>query len=98
MDRPLGSPTYVPPRTKLRPPRAQSDTITRPRLVDTLCAAVLSHRLTLLSAPAGYGKTTLLAECAAVLSSELRVLSSELSQPDQLRTQNSELKTWGWSG
>lgn len=34
----------------------------RPRLVDALSAAADSHRLTLVAAPAGYGKTTLLGD------------------------------------
>lgn len=49
--------------TKLRPPLAQAGAIERsvlPRLVD----GVRAHRLTLLSAPAGYGKTSLLGELA----------------------------------
>lgn len=48
-------------RTKLAPPRLRDDTVARPRLVDALRDAVTAHRLTLVSAPAGYGKTTLLA-------------------------------------
>jgi len=47
-------------QTKFVPPRLQDDVILRSRLVDTLRAAVKTHPLTLLSAPAGYGKTTLL--------------------------------------
>lgn len=49
--------------TKLRPPLAQPRAIARsvlPALVD----GVRTHRLTLLSAPAGYGKTSLLGELA----------------------------------
>ncbi|MBI4491702.1 MAG: tetratricopeptide repeat protein [Chloroflexi bacterium] len=48
-------------RTKLRPPRLREDVIPRPRLLTALHDAVSSHPLTLVSAPAGYGKTTLLA-------------------------------------
>lgn len=48
-------------QTKLHPPAARSDIVERPRLVELLRAAVPLHRLTLVSAPAGYGKTTLLA-------------------------------------
>ncbi len=48
-------------QTKFVPPRLRDDVVLRGRLVDTLRAAVNSCPLTLLSAPAGYGKTTLLA-------------------------------------
>lgn len=46
--------------TKLHPPVLRSDTLDRPRLRHTLGAAVRSSLLTLLCAPAGYGKSTLL--------------------------------------
>ena len=48
-------------QTKLYRPRNRSDLITRTRLLDRLSAG-LSGRITLVSAPAGFGKTTLLAE------------------------------------
>jgi LuxR family transcriptional regulator, maltose regulon positive regulatory protein len=47
-------------QTKLQPPRLREDTIVRRTLLQRLHQAVTSHRLTLISAPAGYGKTTLL--------------------------------------
>ncbi|MBI1879944.1 MAG: hypothetical protein HYR94_17285 [Chloroflexi bacterium] len=47
-------------QTKLQPPRLREDLIFRQRLLDTLHEAITSRRLTLVSAPAGYGKTTLL--------------------------------------
>src|SRR5215208_4065710 len=47
--------------TKLQPPLLRTDTIPRQRLLDKLRAVLYSHPLTLISAPAGYGKTTLLA-------------------------------------
>ena len=46
-------------RTKLCRPRTSSDVIPRARLIERLNAG-LSSNLTLLSAPAGFGKTTLL--------------------------------------
>jgi LuxR family maltose regulon positive regulatory protein len=49
-------------QTKLRPPLPRSDVIPRPRLLAALRDGLISRRLTLLSAPTGYGKTTLLAE------------------------------------
>lgn len=50
--------------TKFAPPRLPSLLVGRDRLLTRLDAA-RSHRLTLLSAPAGYGKTTLLAQWLA---------------------------------
>ncbi len=47
--------------TKLRPPPLRAERVTRLHLLHRLDAA-LSHALTLLSAPAGYGKTTLLSQ------------------------------------
>lgn len=44
-----------------RPPRAL---ISRPRCTDELAAAVAAHRLVVVSAPAGFGKTTLLTQWA----------------------------------
>lgn len=46
------------PRTKLIPPQVGRDLLPRPQLIERLYTAVLNHRLTLLSAPAGSGKTT----------------------------------------
>ncbi|MFQ5611231.1 MAG: LuxR C-terminal-related transcriptional regulator [Anaerolineae bacterium] len=50
------------PGTKFHPPLLREDVIPRSRLLDALHDAVLSHPLTLVSTPAGFGKTTLLAE------------------------------------
>lgn len=49
------------PQTKLYPPVLPTDVIERPRLLDVLHKTITTSPLTLLSAPAGYGKTTLLA-------------------------------------
>src|SRR5512137_2615824 len=49
-------------KTKLYMPPLPSEMVRRPRLVDRLKAG-FSRKLTLISAPAGFGKTTLLSEC-----------------------------------
>lgn len=54
-------PTIWLPQTKLAPPRIRADVVFRPRLLLDLQQAILTHALTLLSAPTGYGKTTILA-------------------------------------
>ena len=48
-------------KTKLFIPPAPPELVRRPRLLDKIQAA-LNHKLTLVSAPAGFGKTTLLSE------------------------------------
>jgi LuxR family maltose regulon positive regulatory protein len=53
--------------TKLRTPRSRPNLVERPRLRDVLVAGQ-GRRLTLVSAPAGFGKTTLLGEWAEDLS------------------------------
>src|SRR5256885_10235633 len=47
--------------TKLRPPMLRDDVIVRATLLDRLRVDVTSFKLTLVSAPAGYGKTIVLA-------------------------------------
>jgi transcriptional regulator with XRE-family HTH domain len=78
--------------TKLYLPRPRRDLVARPRLL-ALLGAALHMPLTLVSAPAGFGKTTLLASWLAPQSSELNVLSSEL--PDH--AQNLKLNTQNFS-
>lgn len=66
-------------QTRLQPPLPCSDVIPRPRLLAALRDGLTSRRLTLLSAPAGYGKTTLLAAyCAEVQRCELLCSSAPL--------------------
>jgi LuxR family maltose regulon positive regulatory protein len=77
--------------TKLFVPPPRSHAISRPRLVDRLDAGVRAgRRLTLVSAPAGFGKTTLLGEWIAHtrrLDPKVRVawLSLEQSDNDPVR-------------
>jgi LuxR family maltose regulon positive regulatory protein len=58
------------PTTKLAPPTLRPDIVSRPRLREAVRAALEQHRLVLVSAPAGSGKTTLMAE--AVQAAGLR--------------------------
>lgn len=51
----------VPLATKLYPPRARAGTVRRRRLIDTLRAG-LDAPLTLVTAPAGWGKSVLVAD------------------------------------
>ncbi|MFL5807008.1 MAG: LuxR C-terminal-related transcriptional regulator [Roseiflexaceae bacterium] len=78
--------------TKLYAPAIRPGLVHRPRLTKRLNECLRS-KLTLIAAPAGFGKTTLVSEWLASPSSEFSVLSSELAQSPQLKTQNSKLKT-----
>jgi LuxR family maltose regulon positive regulatory protein len=57
----LNQSRYLLTETKLHPPLVHQDIIPRPSLLHELHSLIVTHPLTLLSAPAGYGKTTLLA-------------------------------------
>lgn len=61
-------PTWL-TQTKLIPPQLRGDIIPRRRLLQALANDVTNYPLTLLSAPAGYGKTTLLAALLAACPS-----------------------------
>jgi LuxR family maltose regulon positive regulatory protein len=61
-------------RTKLHIPPVRPELVSRPRLIERLDAG-LSRKLTLLSAPAGCGKTTLLSEWVARLPGRAAWLS-----------------------
>jgi ATP/maltotriose-dependent transcriptional regulator MalT len=49
------------PQTKLYPPQISSEVLHRPRLIEAVYQAITTKHLTLLSAPAGAGKTTAIA-------------------------------------
>jgi len=76
-------------RTKLYIPPVRPELVPRPRLVERLQAG-FDRRLTLISAPAGFGKTTLLSQCIAHwdrLEPKVRVawLSADQGDNDPIR-------------
>ncbi|MBI3760447.1 MAG: hypothetical protein HY260_01105 [Chloroflexi bacterium] len=81
-------------QTKLHPPRLRDDIIPRPRLLAALRDAVAARPLTILSAPPGYGKTTLLAALALEVSKVPEV--PEVSKVSKVsKVDNSALLTLG---
>jgi LuxR family maltose regulon positive regulatory protein len=66
--------------TKLYAPPARPDLVARPRLFERLSAS-LSGKLTLIAAPAGFGKTTLVSAWIASMRLEARDLSLEDAVP-----------------
>ena len=69
--------------TKLFAPARRSQLVARPRLADQLDTTLdESHRLTLVSAPAGFGKTTLLAEWLSAVPAGRSVAWLSLDQRD----------------
>ncbi len=78
--------------TKLYVPPPRPNLVPRPRLIERLQAG-MPGKLTLLAAPAGFGKTTLLSEWLALLSAEFSVLSAEVAQSAQLNTQHATRNT-----
>ena len=59
--------------TKLYMPQVRPEWVLRPRLVERLSAGLGGRKLTLVSAPAGSGKTSLAAAWLSVLDSDFRV-------------------------
>ena len=75
--RPLTRPTDSPPRitlpaSRVRPPGSWLRIVERRRLLDRVSRAVADAPFTLISAPAGYGKTVLASEWAGSHASHLR--------------------------
>ncbi|HSP73177.1 MAG TPA: LuxR C-terminal-related transcriptional regulator, partial [Gaiellaceae bacterium] len=70
--------------TKLRPPRAAPGTLPRPRLVHLLDEGA-GRPLTVVVAPAGFGKTTLLAQWAAACSLPVAWVSLDERDRDPFR-------------
>ncbi len=71
-------------RTKIQPPRPRAALVDRDRLEARLTEALTARRVVLLCAPAGYGKTTLLAEQLARLPAEVAVAWISVDPGDDL--------------
>ena len=67
--------------TKLYTPPIRSELVSRPRLVARLSEG-FHRKLTLVSAPAGFGKTTLLSDCAARSDPRMHVAWLSLDKAD----------------
>jgi LuxR family maltose regulon positive regulatory protein len=72
-------------RTKIQPPRPRAAFVERGRLQADLAEALLARRLVLLCAPAGYGKTMLLAREVAHLPAGTAVAWVSLDGGDDLQ-------------
>jgi LuxR family transcriptional regulator, maltose regulon positive regulatory protein len=70
--------------TKLTIPRARRDRVARSRLLEQLDQGI-AHELTLVSAPAGFGKTTLLADWATTAKCLVAWLSLDPQDNDPVR-------------
>jgi LuxR family maltose regulon positive regulatory protein len=58
---------YIPPVRPDPSTGLRTRMVPRPRLIEQMDLELrMGHKLTLVSAPAGFGKTTLLSECAAL--------------------------------
>jgi LuxR family maltose regulon positive regulatory protein len=72
--------------TKYHTPSPRPNLVPRPRLIEKLNRAlVLEHRLTLISAPAGFGKTTLLSDWAGTVERPVAWLSLDEGDNDPAR-------------
>ena len=72
--------------TKLYIPPVRPDLVPRPHLIERLDEGLrLGHRLTLVSAPAGFGKTTLLSEWVGGCERPVAWLSLNESDSDPAR-------------
>jgi ATP/maltotriose-dependent transcriptional regulator MalT len=81
---------FVPLATKVNPPAGARERVSRPALLDRLVSGE-PRRLTLVSAPAGWGKTTLLAEWAADLREQRAFAWLALDRAD-----NDPVRFWGY--
>ncbi|HET7034500.1 MAG TPA: LuxR C-terminal-related transcriptional regulator [Thermomicrobiaceae bacterium] len=80
--------------TKLRIPPPPRHAVRRERLLDALEDRIADHKLVLLSAPAGYGKTTLLAEWARASRYPIAWLTLGEQEGDPERFLRYLLRAW----
>lgn len=73
------------PLTKFRAPRVRHDVVDRPTLLARLAHSIDQFPVTMLCAPGGFGKTTLLAQYLAQAPSDTSVLWVTLDQDDNER-------------
>ncbi len=73
------------PLTKFRVPRLRADVIRRPALLDRLAYSVQHHAVTLVCAPGGFGKTTLLAQYASEAGRDTALVWATLDEDDNER-------------
>src|SRR5512141_1438897 len=72
--------------TKLYVPRPRPKVVSRPRLIERLNEGLsASHKLTLISAPAGFGKTTLVSDWVASCGRPVAWLSLDEGDGDPIR-------------
>lgn len=72
--------------TKLYVPPTRPDSVARPRLIEQLNAGLAAgHKLTLISAPAGFGKTTLVSQWVATCERPVAWLSLDEGDNDPTR-------------
>ncbi|SMC54069.1 Tetratricopeptide repeat-containing protein [Kibdelosporangium aridum] len=74
------------PETKFQAPRLRADTVDRASLVGPLITDVLSVPLTVISAPAGYGKTTVAAMVFAQIGTGWLALDPDDNDPRRFLT------------
>lgn len=79
----LGGPPLI--ETKLRPPAGRAGLVPRAELVERLAAAVESHPLTVVSAAAGWGKTTLVGEWLRASGHQVAWVALDASDDDPAR-------------
>ena len=70
---------------KIQPPRPRAGLVARPTLEHALDAALQQHRLTLLVAPAGYGKTAALTRQIRLLPADCALAWVSADEDDQLQ-------------
>jgi LuxR family maltose regulon positive regulatory protein len=80
--------------SKVTIPEPTQAFVARPRLTGALEDSLVRHRLTVVSAPAGYGKTTLLAAWARTTTTPVGWLSLDEDDNDPLRFLRGLLASW----